>query len=243
MTSAQRWHQRLGHPGQTILKNTAKVSKGLEGINLSELTTCETCHLSKAQRFVSREPRSIPNEHLDEVRIDTVGKISTAITGDQYMVIITDSKTRMRWAIMSPTKDQIAPLLVQWIETIQHQYDKKVRVIFKDGGTEFLRIKPHCEKHGIRTDVSAPNTPEQNGISDSSNKVILQKARSMLIDANMPAIYWPWAVEHACFVSNTLFCLRTKNTPILDLCTVYGNHMLTKLIFLTSLGLAAEHTN
>ncbi|POS81846.1 hypothetical protein EPUL_006129, partial [Erysiphe pulchra] len=51
-----------------------------------------------------------------------------------------------------------------------NHFDKRIRAIFKDGGTEFLRIKPHCEKHGIRTDVSAPDTPEQNGISESSNK-------------------------------------------------------------------------
>lgn len=214
--SAQRWHQRLGHTGQTGLKKTAENSSGLEGIDLNNLTTCETCHLSKAQRYVSREPRLTPNAPLDEINIDTVGKITTSINGLQYVVIITDSKSRMRWAIMSSTKDQIAPLLVQWIETTQHQFNKKIRAIFKDGGTEFLRIKPHCEKHGLRTDVSAPDTPEQNGISESSNKVILQRARSMLIDAGMPAIYWPWAVEHACYINNRLYCLRTKKTPIVD---------------------------
>lgn len=74
MTRAQRWHQRLSHSGQTILKKTAQISKGLEGIDLIDLTICETYHLSKAQRFVSREPRLIPNEPLDEIHIDNVGK-------------------------------------------------------------------------------------------------------------------------------------------------------------------------
>ncbi|KAI0994124.1 hypothetical protein K3495_g14059 [Podosphaera aphanis] len=74
-TNAQRWHQRLGHVGQEILKKTAQCSLGLEGIDLSDLSTCETCHLSKAQRFVSREPRPTPGEPLDEVFVDTVGVI------------------------------------------------------------------------------------------------------------------------------------------------------------------------
>ncbi|KAI0994328.1 hypothetical protein K3495_g13855 [Podosphaera aphanis] len=78
-TSAQRWHQRLGHIGQKILKKTAECSKGMEGIDTSELTVCETCHLSKAQRYVSREPRPTPADPLDEVFIDTVGKLTTAI--------------------------------------------------------------------------------------------------------------------------------------------------------------------
>ncbi|KAI0993118.1 hypothetical protein K3495_g15066, partial [Podosphaera aphanis] len=214
--NAQRWHQRLGHVGQNILKKTAECSKGLEGISMNDLTTCETCHLSKAQRYVSRDPRLTPNEPLDEIFIDTVGKISTAINGQQYAVIITDAKTRMRWALITKTKDQIAPLLVQWIEAQHHQYGKRVRAIFRDGGSEFFRIKDHCDRHGIRTEISAPDTPEQNGVSESSNKVILRNARSMLIDAGMPEKFWPWAIQHACYITNRLYCQRTKKVPLTD---------------------------
>ncbi|KAI0997717.1 hypothetical protein K3495_g10472 [Podosphaera aphanis] len=38
----------------------------------------------------------------------------------------------------------------------------------------------------------------------------------MLIDARMPACYWPWAIEHACFITNRLYCLRTKSVPVID---------------------------
>ncbi|KAI1000090.1 hypothetical protein K3495_g8103 [Podosphaera aphanis] len=194
ISSAQRWHQRLGYIGQNILKKTAQHTKGLQGINLSQLTIYETCHLSKAQRFVSREPRPVPYSPLDEIFIDTVGKITAATNGHQYVVIITDSKTRMRWAITTQTKVQIAPLLLQLINFQHHQHGKKFRAIFRDGGTEFLRLKPYCEQNGIRTDVSAPDIPEQNGVSEAENKVVLRLSRSMLIDARMPALHWPWAV-------------------------------------------------
>ncbi|KAI0994998.1 hypothetical protein K3495_g13184 [Podosphaera aphanis] len=215
-TSAQRWHQRLGHTDQKILKKTAQCSKGMEGLDTGEITLCETCHLSKAQRYVSREPRPTPFEPLHEVFIDTVGKLTTACNGHQYAVIITDAKSRMRWTISISTKDQIAPQLVKWVEHQYHQFGKRVRTIFKDGGSEFSRIKTYCDQHGIRTDVSAPYTPEQNGTSKASNKVILRKARSMLIDAKMPACYWPWAIEHACFITNRFYCLRTKSVPLLS---------------------------
>ena len=75
VTSAQMWHQRLGHVGLEILKKTAQCSTGLEGIDLSDLSTCETCHLSKAQRFVSREPRPTPGEPLDEIFVDTMPEL------------------------------------------------------------------------------------------------------------------------------------------------------------------------
>lgn len=99
---------------------------------------------------------------------------------------------------------------------MHHQYDKRVRIIFRDGGTEFTRTKEYCEQRGIRTDISAPDTPEQNGLSEAANKVILRVARSMLVDAGMPASYWPWTVQNSCFIINRLYCLRTKSVPILD---------------------------
>lgn len=143
-TNAQRWHQRLGHLGQKILKKTAQHSTGLEGINFNGLTTCETCHLSKAQRYVSREPKLMPSGPLDEIFIDTVGKVIKAINGHQYAVILTDAKTRMRWAITTHTKDQIAQSLVDWIKLQHNQFGKRVRIIFCDGGSEFTHTRDYC---------------------------------------------------------------------------------------------------
>lgn len=53
-SSAQRWHERLGHAGQIFLKETIRNSIGLEGIDLSVLRTCETCHINK-HRDISQE--------------------------------------------------------------------------------------------------------------------------------------------------------------------------------------------
>lgn len=214
--SAQRWHQRLGHIAQKILKSSINHSIGLEGVDISNLNTCETCHLSKAQRFVSREPRPIPNDPLDEVFVDTIGKLVPSTDDKQYAIVITDAKTRMRWVLTTKTKDQIATTLVQWVQAMHHQYDKRVRTIFRDGGSEFSKTKIFCEQHGIRTDTSAPYTPEQNGPSEAANKVVLRVTRSMLIDAKMPPCYWSLAMQHACFILNRLYCIRTKKVPMID---------------------------
>lgn len=89
--NAQRWHQLLGHVGQKILKKTAEYSLGMEGINLSDLSTCETCHLNKAQRYISRELGAVPCDSLDEIFIETVGKLTKSINGLQYVVIPTNA--------------------------------------------------------------------------------------------------------------------------------------------------------
>lgn len=84
-------------------------------------------------------------------------------------MLLTDAKTRLRWAITTQSKDDIAQKLVNWIEYNHHQYGKRVRIVFKDAGSEFYRIKGYCEKYKIRTNTSAPYTPEQNGAAETTN--------------------------------------------------------------------------
>ncbi|KAI1000675.1 hypothetical protein K3495_g7522 [Podosphaera aphanis] len=165
------------------------ITSSAKRVETAELNTCETCHLSKAQRFVSRDPRITPYEPLDEIFVDTVGKLPLSTDEKQYAVVITDAKTRMRWVLNTNTKDQFADALVQWIKPMHHQYDKRVRAIFRDGGSEFSKTKIFCEQNGIRTDTSSPHTPEQNGTSETANKVVLRLTRSVLIDAKMPPSY------------------------------------------------------
>ena len=138
---------------------------------------------------MSRDPRPTPHEPLDEVFVGTVGKLVPSVDEKQYAVIITDAKTCIHWVLTSQTKDQIASSLVQWVKIMHHIYDKRVRTIFRDGGSEFSKTKVFCEQHGIRTHMSAPYTPEQNGPSEAAIKVVLRVTRSILIDANMPPCY------------------------------------------------------
>ena len=60
--------------------------------------------------------------------------------------------------------------------------------MFRDGGSEYFRAKEYCDRYGIRADVSAAHTPEQNGVAEAANKVLLRRARSLLIDAGMPHV-------------------------------------------------------
>ena len=218
ISDAQRWHQRLGHAGAKILAKTKALSKGLEGIDTSELALCRACHLSKAQRVVSRNSRPLPSSPLDEVFIDVVGPIDASLEGNRYITVVTDAHSRLRWALASVGKATISTDIKQFIRQQEHQYGKLVRLIFSDGGSEIQNsvIKDLALIEGIRLDKSAPYTPEQNGLSESSNKVILTRARSMLIDAGLPPFYWEHAVQHACFITNRLYNLKTKTAPLLS---------------------------
>ena len=56
--------------------------------------------------------------------------------------------------------------------------------------------------YGITTERTAPDTPDQNGAAERSGGVILTKARSMRIQASLPANLWPEIIKAAGYLNN-----------------------------------------
>lgn len=214
-----KWHQRLGHVGSKILSLTKAKLSGLELIDTAELGHCEPCKLARSQRIVSRIHRQRPNHALDEVHIDLVGSITPPdLYGNQWILMITDARTRYRWAIPMKRKEDTSETLKSWLRMIHTAYKKTPVLIFTDGGKEFKNkdLEHTADAEGIRWDTSAPYTPEQNGIAESSNKVILSKARTMIIEAGFLIRLWNFAVQHSQYITNRIVNIGTKEIPLYD---------------------------
>ncbi|GKD20477.1 ribonuclease H-like domain-containing protein, partial [Tanacetum coccineum] len=70
-------------------------------------------------------------------------------------------------------------------------FDKKVRIIRCDNGTEFKNriISEFCELKGIMRGFSVARTPQQNGVAEKRNMTLIEAARSMLVDYELPTIF------------------------------------------------------
>ena len=55
---------------------------------------------------------------------------------------------------------------------------------------------------GITFEASAPYTPEQNGHAERKGGVLIAKARTMRIAANIPRDMWPEAMQAAGYIAN-----------------------------------------
>lgn len=211
-----RWHQRLGHVGNQIMNATKQATIGMEDIDTSTLHHCEACKLSKSQRVVSRVHRAIPLRCMAEIHVDTVGPVlPEGINGSRYIMIFTDARTRSRTPYFLTNKH--GPQVVkQHVAFISNKWDVRPKLIFSDGGGEFINneLKQFATAEGIRWDISSPETPEQNGIAESSNKVILGKARTMMVDSSVPAHLWPFAVAYSAHITDRLTNLTTKKVPL-----------------------------
>ena len=71
---------------------------------------------------------------------------------------------------------------------VENQVGKKIKVLRTDNGLEFCskEFDNFCKKEGILRHHTVPYTPQQNGVAERLNRTLLEKARCMLINANLP---------------------------------------------------------
>jgi len=99
------------------------------------------------------------------------------------------------------------------IETIS---SKKVKSIRSNNGTQFRNhiFDSFLGEKGIIRQFSVARTPQQNGVAERKNKTLIEAARTMLIEAKLPIIFWAEVMNCASYLLNRVLILKDKmKTP------------------------------
>ena len=59
-----------------------------------------------------------------------------------------------------------------------------------------------CTNHGIKEEFSLPYTPQQNGMAERTNRVLLVKTRTLMVQSGAPKRFWGDAIKMACVIAN-----------------------------------------
>jgi hypothetical protein len=94
------------------------------------------------------------------------------------------------------------------ITMIKNQFNHSVKIIRSDNGPEFL-MHDYYSSLGILHQTSCVETPQQNGRVERKHQHLLNIARALLFQSNLPKQFWCYAVLHATYIIN-----RTA-TPVL----------------------------
>lgn len=84
------------------------------------------------------------------------------------------------------------------------QTGKRILTLRSDNGTEYTNseMQVFLRKSGIVHQTTVPYTPEQNGVAERMNRTLVEKARCMLVDAQLPTTFWAEAIMTAAYVVN-----------------------------------------
>ena len=79
-------------------------------------------------------------------------------------------------------------------------------------GTEYKNeaYKKYCISKKTAREITAFETPDQNGFAERFNRTVVEAARCLLIDSKLPKSYWVRAVDTACYSRKLV--VKVKNT-------------------------------
>jgi len=126
--------------------------------------------------------------------------------GSRYFMLIVADCTRWMTVSVLKTKDQASDVFAKFKTEAENNLGYKVKCVRSDRGGEFLAaaFKEICEKAGIKRQLTAPHSPQQNGVVERRNRTVMEMARSILKCMKVPGMFWGEAVRHSVHLLNRL---------------------------------------
>ncbi|KAE9268949.1 hypothetical protein PF008_g30991 [Phytophthora fragariae] len=205
-------HQRIGHVAMDTVKRLAhKFDVGVK-LNANWLTTyeCVACAEAKANRMTHARIEKRDSKPLQVLMMDVCSIKPATIGGCSMFLFVVDEATRFKWAFLMQHKSEATfhlKILMNRLRTQLREY--KVERLWSDQGGEFLstELETYCNEHGVELKTTNSYSPQQNGIVERANGVVLPRIRAMVMATHLPNILWGEALLH---VVETLNNLPTK---------------------------------
>ena len=181
---------------------------------------CPACIEGKQHRiFNQRVPASRAEAPLALVHSDSCGPFRTpSIAGAEYFVLFVDDYTQMTWVHFLCTKGH---------QEVLGAFQEFKAAVEKHSGRSILRLRcdngrgeynnqfflSYLRTEGINHEPSAPYTQHQNGVRERKIRSIVEKARTMLLEAQLPPRFWAEAVNMAVYLLNCSSTKALNTTP------------------------------
>lgn len=219
-SSIQTWHRKLAHLNEKDLRKMMQ-DGGARGLSFSpkeKLQECEVCIEGKMSRmpFKKVEARRT-TRRLEIVHSDVCGPMSEMSPGgSKYFVTFIDDYSRYGRVYFLAYKSEVLQKFIEFKNEMERFTGEKIKNLQTDNGGEYLshNFENYLKKCGIARRTTAPYTPQQNGIAERKNRTLMEKARCMLIDADLPETYWAEATYTANYLCNRIPTANDdKKTP------------------------------
>ncbi|KAD2204143.1 hypothetical protein E3N88_41639 [Mikania micrantha] len=168
------WHQSYGHMYEQGLRMMSEKNMvyGLPQ-TINSWSTCESCALGKQVKkaFPKGGMRAI--RVLELLHADLCGPTSVpSLGGSLYYFLIIDNFSRMGWVFFLTNKSETFNKFRLFKVRIENETGRRISTLRTDRGGEFCskEFNSFCEENGIRRDLTAPYTPEQNGVAERRNR-------------------------------------------------------------------------
>ncbi|KAM7509738.1 hypothetical protein LguiB_008613 [Lonicera macranthoides] len=202
VTSAFKAHCRLRHPSLPLLKELCPQFNKVSSLD------CESCQFAKHHRS-SLSPRvnKRASAPFELVHSDVWGPCPVmSKTGFKYFVTFVNDYSRTTWLYLMKSRSELFSHFCAFCAEIKTQFATSVHILRSDNAKEYLSssFQTYMIQNGILHQTSCVDTPSQNGVAERKNRHLLETARALLFQMNVPKPFWADAVSTACFLINRM---------------------------------------
>ena len=127
---------------------------------------------------------------FDYVHSDVWGPSPTvSYGGAKYYVLFVYDFSRKVWVYVLKRKADVFNTFKQFKVMVEKRTSRTIMCLRTDNGGEFtsLEFEKYCKDEGIVRHKTNVYTPHKNGVAERMNMTLLERARSMLSNANFGA--------------------------------------------------------
>ncbi|KAJ3697958.1 hypothetical protein LUZ61_001663 [Rhynchospora tenuis] len=225
--SAIKWHQRLGHPSNSVTLDV--LNKYNLPCNSSKLDVCHDCCVAKAHRLPFSLSTSVSDSPLELIHSDVWGPTPVlSSNGYRYYVVFVDDFSKFSWIYFMKSKSEVPHIFSKFKFQVENLLQSSIKVLRTDGGTEF---KPIATQHPqLVHQTTCPHTPQQNGVAERKHRHLVELVLANMAHAQIPAEYWDELLSSVNFLINRLptsnktvpFTVLFNKTPDYSMLKVLG---------------------
>lgn len=211
-------HRIFGHRDPDAIRSMC--AKGLvDGVKIVDCGIKQQCDVClKAKQARQPFPKSISQSAkvLDLIHTDVCGPMQTVSPGGKrYVLTFIDDFSRYTVIYLLREKSEVEAKLKEYVAMVSNKFSMKPKIFRSDRGGEYTgqRVTSFLKSQGIQIQYTAPYTPQQNGVAERKNRTLIEMARCMIEDAELPYVFWAEAVCTANYLLNRLPTRPIETTP------------------------------
>ena len=209
------WHLRLGHINPNRIHGLVK-SGILTSLDFEPIPVCESCLEGKMTKRPFKAKGYRATKPLELVHTDVCGPINVQARGGyEYFVTFTDDYSRYGYIYLMRQKSETFTKFREYKAEAEKQLGLHIKELRSDRGGEYLsgEFKSYLTQEGIVSQLSAPGTPQKNGVAERRNRTLQDMVRSMLSYSSLPISFWGYAIETAMYLLNLVPSKTVPKTP------------------------------
>ncbi|CAL9001991.1 unnamed protein product, partial [Prunus brigantina] len=169
-------------------------------------TVCHGCAIGKNHREAfPQESKLRAKEPLGLIHSDICGPMQTPSLGrNRYFITFIDDYSRMYWVYFLRNKSEALHVFKRFKVMVELQNGYHIKRLRTDRGGEFNshEFVWFCEELGIERQLTIAYSPQQNGVAERKNITVMEMAKCMVHEKELPYNLWCEAVNTVMYLLN-----------------------------------------